>query len=472
MDEKGMMIGKIKQHRRIFTQEAFRSGRRLGVDEDGSRDWITLLATICADGSRGRAMLVYPSSASAVQDTWLSGVDPTQEEVIFTASPSGWTNDALALLWLEDFDKMSRAKMPADSRDYRLLIVDGHGSHVTLDFFEKCYQKRVILAVFPPHATHRLQPLDVGMFRPFAMKYSLFLEQWRADRNYYCRFTKRDFYQVFLPAYLQSFTSSNILNAWKKAGIWPRDAAAIVSTIRPPSRPSTAHSGSSTVSIHAYLRVRRRVRFVLDAAGIDDHIASMVKEFIDGYQTALSIAEHERDGFKLAVITEQKKRQRSKPLADAAFIEKHGKVLVWTPGKMKQKRELYDEMEAQQTAEELAKQEAKALKSREKEEREILAIQQRQLRKDDVLQRKIAREAAAEEKRLAKQAQREATAQRKKELQAAKAVQKKPPKKPITKAKPQKQALVVLDDDEDEGGSTPVLTRTRQITRPKRFRDG
>lgn len=466
-----MMIGKIKQYRRIFTQEAFRSGRRLGVDEDGSRDWITLLATICADGSRGRAMLIYPSNASAVQDTWLSGVDPAQEEVSFTASASGWTNDALALLWLDDFDKTSRAKMAPDSRDYRLLIVDGHGSHVTLDFFEKCYQKRVILAVFPPHATHRLQPLDVGMFRPFAMKYSLFLEQWRSDRNYYCRFTKRDFYQVFLPAYLHSFTTQNILSTWAKSGIWPRDATAIVSVVRPPSRPSTAHSGSSTVSIHAYSRVRRRVRFVLDIAGIDDHTATMVKEFIDSYQTALSIAEHERDGFKSAMITEQKKQQRSKPLADAAFIEKHGKVMVWTPGKMKLKKELYDEIEAQQTAEELAKQEAKAFKAREKEDRQILAAQQRQLRQDNILQRKITREAAAEEKRLARQAQKEATTQLKNDLQATRSTQKRAPKKPITKSKPQKQSLVVIDEDNSEGPSTPVTTRTRRINLPKRFRD-
>jgi hypothetical protein len=249
-------------------------------------------------------MLIYPSDASAIQDTWLSGVDPIQEEVSFTASPSGWTNDSLALLWLHDFDKVSRAKIGQDTRQSRLLILDGHGSHVTLAFFEKCYQKRVILAVLPPHATHRLQPLDVGIFRPFAMKYSLFLEQWRADRNFSCRFTKRDFYQVCLPVYLQSFTLPNILSAWQKAGIFPRDASIITSVIRPSSRPSTAYSGLSTLLIHAYSRVRRRVRFVLDSSGIDDHTATLVKEFINGYQAALAIAEHERDGFKLATITE------------------------------------------------------------------------------------------------------------------------------------------------------------------------
>jgi hypothetical protein len=62
-------------------------------------------------------------------------------------------------------------------------------------------------------------------------------------------------------------------------------------------------------------------------------------------------------------------------LADAAFIEKHGKVLVWTPGKMKLKKELVDEIEAQQTAEEYVKQEAKALKAREKEDRAMLITQ-------------------------------------------------------------------------------------------------
>lgn len=226
MDEKGMMIGKIKQHRRVFTKASLESKRILGVCEDGSREWITLMATICADGTQGKPLLIYPSEASAVQDTWLAGVDPTQQDVSFTATASGWTNDELGLRWLGEFEQWSREKLEKPSKDYRLLILDGHGSHVTLKFFEICYQKRIVLAVLPPHATHRLQPLDIGMFRPFAMRYSLLLDQWRNDRLGLSKFSKREFFQVFWPSYIQSFTTKNILSAWEKAGIFPRDSDA------------------------------------------------------------------------------------------------------------------------------------------------------------------------------------------------------------------------------------------------------
>ena len=287
MDEKGLMIGKIKQHHRIFTQKSLVNGRVLGVNEDGNREWITLMATICADGTWGRLLLIYPSAAHALQDTWLTGVDYTQHNVSFSATASGWTNDELGLRWLQNFEVWSRDKLDNPNKDWRLLIADGHGSHVTLKFFEICYQKRIILAVFPPHATHRLQPLDVGMFRPFAMKYSMNLDQWVNDRLGLCKFSKREFFTVFWPSFLQSFTEKNIKSAWEKSGIWPRDSGKIVKVVDGSgvtttySRPSTAHSGCSTVSIHAYIRVRRKVRFAL--VGISDEMASMVSDLFDSY---------------------------------------------------------------------------------------------------------------------------------------------------------------------------------------------
>jgi hypothetical protein len=45
-------------------------------------------------------------------------------------------------------------------------------SHLTMDFIEYCDQHKILLAVLPPHATHTLQPLDVGMFGPLSTAYS------------------------------------------------------------------------------------------------------------------------------------------------------------------------------------------------------------------------------------------------------------------------------------------------------------
>jgi hypothetical protein len=51
-----------------------------------------------------------------------------------------------------------------------------HSSHVNMKFLDWCEQHKVLLAVYPPHSTHRLQPLDVGVFAPLASYYSQALD--------------------------------------------------------------------------------------------------------------------------------------------------------------------------------------------------------------------------------------------------------------------------------------------------------
>ena len=45
------MIGKIKQYHPIFIHKSIVKGRVLSINEDSNREWITLMATIYADGT-------------------------------------------------------------------------------------------------------------------------------------------------------------------------------------------------------------------------------------------------------------------------------------------------------------------------------------------------------------------------------------------------------------------------------------
>ena len=49
IDEKGFLIGFLKKVKRVFSKDAFTKGRVQNVSQDGNREWITILATICAD---------------------------------------------------------------------------------------------------------------------------------------------------------------------------------------------------------------------------------------------------------------------------------------------------------------------------------------------------------------------------------------------------------------------------------------
>jgi hypothetical protein len=172
MDEKGFSLGTMTKQYRVFTKEAVTKKRVLGYAHDGNREWITILATICADGSWCPLAIIFAGKTPYLQTSWVDDVELGRHNASFSTSPNGWTNDKLGVAWLEEvFDKATKAKA-RNGRDWRLLFIDGYGSHVTMKFLNWCDKHHVLLAIYPPHSTHRLQPLDVSLFSPLATFYT------------------------------------------------------------------------------------------------------------------------------------------------------------------------------------------------------------------------------------------------------------------------------------------------------------
>ena len=78
---------------------------------------------------------------------------------------SGWTDDEVCKQWF------TKVFIPwAQARNISgkpvLLISDGHGSHESNEMLEKAFACNILLLSLPPHTTHKLQPLDVGVFGP------------------------------------------------------------------------------------------------------------------------------------------------------------------------------------------------------------------------------------------------------------------------------------------------------------------
>jgi hypothetical protein len=151
MDEKGFLIGITGRSKRVFSRRMWEKKEVRAALQDGSREWITLLACVCADGSALPPSLIYQAAGKAVQSSWVEDVEAESHSVHVASSPSGWTNNDICLAWLEQvFDRYTKAKA---RRSYRLLILDGHGSHVTMDFISYCDQNKILLVVLPPHST-------------------------------------------------------------------------------------------------------------------------------------------------------------------------------------------------------------------------------------------------------------------------------------------------------------------------------
>jgi hypothetical protein len=151
MDEKGLMIGVIGRSKRIFSKRKREKKEVRASLQDGNRECITLLACVCADGSTLPPGLIYQAAGKAVQSSWVESIDPRKHSVHFTTSPSGWTNDDIGLAWLEQvFDRYTKKKA---RRKYRLLIVDGHGSHLTMDLIKYCDDNNQPTNPAPPTVT-------------------------------------------------------------------------------------------------------------------------------------------------------------------------------------------------------------------------------------------------------------------------------------------------------------------------------
>jgi hypothetical protein len=66
MNEKGFLLGRTYKAKRVFNKDLKASGRLLGAGQDGSREWITVVGCICADGTTLPPLLIYKSKSNTV----------------------------------------------------------------------------------------------------------------------------------------------------------------------------------------------------------------------------------------------------------------------------------------------------------------------------------------------------------------------------------------------------------------------
>jgi len=52
-----------------------------------------------------------------------------------------------------------------------LLILDGHGSHFTIERLEQAIEFGLIMVTLPSHISYTFQPLDVTCFKPFKIAF-------------------------------------------------------------------------------------------------------------------------------------------------------------------------------------------------------------------------------------------------------------------------------------------------------------
>jgi hypothetical protein len=111
----------------------------------------------------------------------------------FEVSNNGWTSDAIGLRWLQNlFILLTNARVRGR---FRLLILDGYGSHLTPQFDRICAENDIIPLCIPSHSSYLLQLLDVGCFAVVKRAYGRFVSD--LARKGYNYIDKYDFLENY-----------------------------------------------------------------------------------------------------------------------------------------------------------------------------------------------------------------------------------------------------------------------------------
>ncbi|KAF4456192.1 hypothetical protein F53441_1609 [Fusarium austroafricanum] len=219
-DETGFMMGLIMAGMAVTGSE--RQGRPKSV-QPGNWEWITVIQAINAEG-----WAIPPFIIAAGQyhlATWYRESNLPDDWAMAT-SPNGWTDNEIGLEWLKHFDRSTSARSVGH---YRLLILDGHESHHSLDFEKYCQANKVVTLCMPPHSSHLLQPLDVGYFSLLKKAYGQEIEH--LIRCHVSHVSKAGFFPAFYAAFQATMTEKNIKAAFRGAGLVHLDPESVVSKL-------------------------------------------------------------------------------------------------------------------------------------------------------------------------------------------------------------------------------------------------
>ena len=358
-------------------------------------------------------------------------------------------------------------------RRWRALIVDGHGSHLTMEFLALCLEKRILLIVFPPHSTHTLQPLDVVLYGPLPGDYHQKLITYLHNSKGLLTVKKGDFFPLFWSAWLSSFTTKNILSSFESTGIIPFNPEVVLKKFTPSTTKQYESSNQEEIGEGSSWR---QIRSVLDTVVEDpgSKVAKSLGTTFHQLQVSHALDQHKILGLENALKVKKKQKNKSSTMVLQQRGEYHSSAMFWSPRKIR-------EAQFRETTKQQLEDEKRLQKAQRKEMRASAALYKKQM----AAEAKVAREAAkvmrerekkAKQERLAESRAQKQQAAEASEAQKALNLSKKGPRvvKPKTKSRSKKVGGALEVQGGAGGGEALVpglqnASKTRTIKRLNRY---
>jgi len=154
MDETGVTT--VQSPNRVMARRGYKQVGSIVSAERGTL--VTMACAISAIGNNTPPFFVF--HRVHYKDHFVANGPPGSNG---SANPSGWMQEKDFILFLKHFHNhvKSTTERPV------LLLLDNHGSHLSIEGLSFAKYFGIVMLSFPPHYSHKLQPLDRTVFGPF-----------------------------------------------------------------------------------------------------------------------------------------------------------------------------------------------------------------------------------------------------------------------------------------------------------------
>lgn len=140
MNEKGFAMRIAGKCRVICSRE-----QRVIMTQDGNRKWVSLIECVSSDRVVLRAWFIFKGKVH--QKAWFNALKNVNDDVVgakksrIAVSDNEWINNDIGLGWLQKCFEPKTAKRQQGK--FRLLIIDGHASHLTSEAIMFCENNHI-----------------------------------------------------------------------------------------------------------------------------------------------------------------------------------------------------------------------------------------------------------------------------------------------------------------------------------------
>nr|KAI8769882.1 jerky protein homolog-like [Biomphalaria glabrata] len=165
---------------------------------------VTVLCAMNAAGTYIPPIFIFPRKR--IVDSLMNCCFPASKGL---CTPSGWTDSECFINWLKHFAAFVKPK----PNDKHLILLDGHHSHKTLEAVNFARENGIELLTFPPHCTHKLQPLDRTFFKSLKSASNASSDSWMSCHKGR-RITSYEVVSIFSKAYVKVATIEKAMSGF------------------------------------------------------------------------------------------------------------------------------------------------------------------------------------------------------------------------------------------------------------------